>query len=399
MTPSADVNIYDLSDDEILNMIPPRAEAAIEAAPQAEPVEPAAPVEAQTDTTTADDATTPAASEVADESDTPAAGDPAATPVEVPGSPAAATPAADDASATPAAATDPDAAPAETPATTTAAPAEPTADDYKAFYDRLLTKPIKANGKEIQLQTPDEAEKLIQMGLNYTKKMHALQPRLRVLTMLENHGLLDETRLAHLIDVSKGNPEAIQKLLADQKFDPMAVDADKAASYTPGNHRVSDAEMAFNAALDELESSETGVTLISEVAKQWDERSRQAAYQDPSILLQINDHKISGIYGRIHTEIERLTALGQLQGVPFLQAYKAVGDMLNDRGALGGPQKQPAPAVPVATRVATPAPVVTNNDRAKAASPTRATPTAPKTSKNYLELPDDEFLKQMGGRL
>ena len=129
------------------------------------------------------------------------------------------------------------------------------------------------------------------------------------------------------------------------------------------------------------------------------EEARQAVYQDPSILRVINEQKALGLYARITTEMDRLKTLGHLQGVPFLQAYKAVGDMLHDKGLLRPePQKQPDPT-PVETRVATPAPKVVNNEKAAAASPTKATPAAPKQEPNFLDLPDDQFLKQMQGRL
>jgi len=396
--PNTEVNVFDLPDDEVMAMTSAPA-APVEPAAVVEPVveepavvepvvvepvvtEPVAPVvvEPVVDPLATPDGSTPTPPVVA-----PVVADPLATPA-TPAAPEPAKPG--DVVAEPAAKVEPQ------------TPAEPTADDHKAFYERLLKNPIKANGKQIQLQSPEEAEQLIKMGLNYTKKMQAWQPRMRVVTMLENNNLLDEGKLAHLIDLSKGDPAAIQKLLVDSKFDPMTVDADKAASYKPGNHQVSDQEMRFNAAMDDLESSETGVQLITEVAKQWDEQSRQAVYQDPSILHVINEQKAIGLYARITGEMDRLKTLGHLQGVPFLQAYRAVGDMLNDRGLLKPePQKQPEAQEPVETRVATPAPQVTNSDKAKAASPTKATPAAPKVETNYLDLPDDEFLKKMQGRL
>jgi hypothetical protein len=394
--PNTEVNVFDLPDDEVMGMVsapaapaPAVEPAAVEPAavepavvePVVEPavVEPAV-VEPVLDPLATPDGSTPTPPVVAD----PPVADPMATPA-TPAAPEPAKPG--DVVAEPAAKVEPQ------------TPAEPTADDHKSFYERILKNPIKANGKQIQLQSPEEAEQLIKMGLNYTKKMQAWQPRMRVVTMLENNNLLDEGKLAHLIDLSKGDPAAIQKLLADSKFDPMTVDADKAASYKPGNHQVSDAELSFNAAMDDLESTETGVQLIAEVAKQWDEQSRQAVYQDPSILHVINEQKAIGLYARITGEMDRLKTLGHLQGVPFLQAYRAVGDMLNDRGLLKPePQKQPEPQ-PVETRVATPAPQVTNSDKAKAASPTKATPAAPKTETNFLDVPDDQFLKSLHGRL
>ena len=385
-TKNDDINVFDLPDDEAMAMSAPPASAATPTnePPASEPAGEEAP---------------PAG---ADGNDTPS---PAAEQGEpegqAPAQPAAATPEGEPAQAVDQANTS--AAPETRPEATDkgdepATPAAPTPEDHAAFYQRILGQPIKANGKEIRLRSPEEAERLIQMGLNYTKKMQALQPRMRVVTMLENNGLLDEAKLNHLIDVAKGDPLAIQKLLADVQFDPMSIDADKAASYKPNNHQVSDAELQFNAVLDELESSDTGVELITQVAKQWDEQSRRAVYQNPEILLRIHEQKANGLFDVITAEMEHLRMLGKLNGIPFLQAYKAVGDMLYDQGRLV-PAAQTAPATPVATRVATPAPKVTNNERAAAASPTKATPAPVKTEVNYLDLPDEEFLKQMDGRL
>ena len=71
--------------------------------------------------------------------------------------------------------------------------------DYKAVYDALFDKPIKANGKEIQVRTPEEAIQLMQMGANYNKKMAAINEKLPVLKALENHNLLDvELSLIHI---------------------------------------------------------------------------------------------------------------------------------------------------------------------------------------------------------
>ena len=51
-------------------------------------------------------------------------------------------------------------------------------------YKRIL-QPFKANGTEVQVRSVDEAIQLMQMGANYTKKMQALQPNLKVLKTLE----------------------------------------------------------------------------------------------------------------------------------------------------------------------------------------------------------------------
>lgn len=288
----------------------------------------------------------------------------------------------------------------ETPADTQIQKKEPTAEEQKSFYDMLLANPIKANGKDIQLESPEEVLKLVQMGANYTKKMQQLHPSLRLVKMLDNNGLLDEKKLAHLIDLDKGNPQAIQKFLADKKFDPHTVDEQEAAKYVPGDHQVSDAQIRFSNALDDLESTPAGKELIGIISSQWDGESKRAAYEEPSILQKIQDHRESGLYGQIEAEMNRQSALGKLDGVPWLQAYQATGEMLAKLGKLKQPEpvKQPAVAIESRTVVKQPA-KLPNTDKAQAAAATKAAASKIPSQTNYLELSDEEFLKQTRDRM
>ena len=104
--------------------------------------------------------------------------------------------------------------------------------DYKAEYERL-TQPFKANGKEIKVNSVEDAVELMQMGANYSKKMAALKPHLKLIKMLDKHGLMDESKLSYLIDLNGKNPEAIAKLVKDSGLDPMEMDENKADDYKP----------------------------------------------------------------------------------------------------------------------------------------------------------------------
>ena len=81
--------------------------------------------------------------------------------------------------------------------------------DYEAFFKQVMA-PFKANGRTIELKSPDEAIRLMQMGAGYGRKIQDLQPHLKVLRMLEKNELLDENKLSFLIDVNAKNPEAIK---------------------------------------------------------------------------------------------------------------------------------------------------------------------------------------------
>lgn len=297
--------------------------------------------------------------------------------------------------------TKPEAKPGEQTPPAGEAPKEP---DYAAI-GKALMQPIKANGREIKLQNAEEAIRMIQMGANYTKKLQELQPALRVVKMLQNNDLMDESKVSFLIDLSQRNPQAIAKLLKDGDIEPMSLDSSSADSYTPGNHQVTDLQVNFDHALDELVNQDGGRELLQEVMGQWDSASKQAIYQEPVILQHLVRQRSDGTYQTIMTEVDRLRLLGQIPAdTPFIQAYRAVGDMLHAQGRLGpppAPKTETTPAqVPTETRVETPAaPVVRGNGNAAATPRAAATPPAGGAPVNYLEQSDEEFLKQWRGRL
>jgi hypothetical protein len=292
--------------------------------------------------------------------------------------------------------------------------AQTAAADYESFYKRVMA-PFKANGKMIELRSVDEAIQLMQMGANYTRKMQDIQPHRKTLLMLENNQLTDPDQLSFLIDVKNGDPKAIQKLLKDKGIDPMSIDTTEDSNYLGGNHKVSDEEANFRSTLSDLSSHDEGKATLQVVNSTWDQASKEVLWKDPGILQAMHQQRENGIYDRISTEVNRLKTLGVIPAdLPFIQAYKAVGDELQKVGAFNdlvtpaaktpsfsgsGDAGTPAAKEPVATRVVAPKPAVTNGDQASAAAATRSTPREVKKFVNPLAMSDDEFLQQMKNRV
>lgn len=292
---------------------------------------------------------------------------------------------------------------------------EPKPVDHVAFYNQVMA-PFKANGKTFTPQTPEEAIRLMQMGAGYGRKLQDLQPHLKTLRMLEKNSLLDETEISYLIDLKQGNPEAIKKLIKDSGIDPLDLNVEDNVNYIPQNHAVSDREMAFQDVVAEVRALEGGQETIRTINQTWDQQSCAVIWENPEVLKVIQSHRENGHYDKIATEIDRQKLLGNIPaGTPFLKAYHAVGtSMFPDLAQTGqtpqpSPSLTPAPAVNqgtpqpqpqvIATRPGQPKPQVSNNDKARAASPTQTTPKKAATVVNPLELADDEFLKQFGNRL
>ena len=273
--------------------------------------------------------------------------------------------------------------------------------DYKAEYEKLL-KPFKANGRDIQVGSVDDAIALMQMGANYNKKMAALKPNMKLMKMLENHDLLSEEKLNYLIDLSRKDAGAINKLIKESGIDPLTLDTEKADGYTPKSYKVDEREIELDMVLEQIQHSPAYPKTLEVVSKQWDPASRQIVANSPQLLKIINDHVDRGIYDVISAEVERERIFGRLNGMSDIEAYRQVGDSIQARGGFDHlsqkrtDQGQQAPARPV---VVQPKPRVADNDKLremrKAASTSKpaSAPAAPASDFNPLALSDEDFSK------
>lgn len=268
--------------------------------------------------------------------------------------------------------------------------------DYKAEYEKLLA-PFKANGRDIKVDSVDEAIQLMQMGANYNKKMSALKPNLKLLKTLENNGLLSEAKINYLIDLEKKNPEAIKQLIKESGIDPLDIDLNSDAEYTPNTYTVDDKRVELDSVLEEIKDTPVFNDTIDVISNKWDEASRQVIVDNPFVIRLINEHIQNGVYAQITGIMEKRRMLGQLEGMSDIEAYKHIGDEL-----FAAPTPPP-PAVNAPTEETprfvkkpvskTPDPKIA--DRKKAASLTKSAPAAASEEFNPLALSDDEFEKLM----
>lgn len=273
--------------------------------------------------------------------------------------------------------------------------------DFEANW-KELTKPFKANGREMQIDSVEDARALMQMGANYNKKMAALKPNLKMMKLLENNGLLSEEKISFYIDLEKKNPDAIGKLIKDSGIDPLDLNADKASGYKPNTYTVDDREMELDSVLESLQDSPAYTQTLDVVSNKWDSASKQVIAKTPALLQVINTHIESGIYDIINKEVEREKVLGRLTGLSDIEAYRQVGDAIQARGGFAhlGRKDEDSKPKPV---VVVPKPKQDDDDKLKdkkrAASSTRPAAPGPKAGDfNPLALSDEEFSKQVNGK-
>ena len=218
--------------------------------------------------------------------------------------------------------------------------------------------------------------------------------------------MLDESKLALLIEAGNGDINAIQQLLKDNQVDPMDLDTNDELDYKPKVEPVSDREYDLSEVMDSIKDSPHYEKTLRIVTKQWDTDSKQIVVNEPHLLRTINQHIDSGMYDIVQAEMVKQRALGRLDGVSDIVAYKQIGDTLDEQGAFdhlasNGGSTTSNQRQPVATKPRVPKQQATENTKRKAASPTKKTSSTSKRPADFnpLEMSDEEFEKQFDPRL
>ena len=263
--------------------------------------------------------------------------------------------------------------------------------DYKAKYEELLA-PFKGNGKEIKVDTPEDLRRLAQMGVGYNARMAEIKPLRKIGKMLENAGLLEESKVNFLIDLSKNNPDAINKLIKDSGINPLDIDTEGTDGYKPNTYTVDDKQLELDEALSDLKHSPSAQQVIDVVSNKWDEQSRRVLIENPSVIKDLDSHMQNGIYDKVQPVVERERMLGRIpNGMSDLQAYNIIGDQMNAAGAFN----QPATTSTATTTTSKPADTKRKSRRRAAASPRSKPATQSKVPSNVLDMSDEDFEKQL----
>ena len=260
--------------------------------------------------------------------------------------------------------------------------------DYENAY-KEVTSPFKANGIDMQVNKPADIIKLMQMGANYQKKMAQMKPNLKVIKMLENHGLLDESKINNLIDLSKKDSKAITKLLKDSELDPLDIDTSESVDYQPNNYAVSDNEYELDQALDGIKNTSTFNQTIDVLTKEWDDRSKVSVSNEPNVIGIINEHMSNGVYEKVNAVMQRDKALGKLEGVSDFDAYRQIATHLHQTGVLVDSTDSTVSSESVSNKRDT----EVRRKQRKAVAPTKQANAVTTPDTNYLNLSDEEFMQ------
>ena len=188
--------------------------------------------------------------------------------------------------------------------------------ELKAIHAAIF-KPFKANGKEITPKSVDDVISLMQMGANYTKKMQLMAPMKKAVESL-NKAQINEEDLNFLIDVHNGDKEAIKKLLAKHKVDPIELDMEN-TNYVPKNNIASDDDVEYSDVLEDIQPSLPKIQEI--LTKQWDAKSKSELLKNPQLMRALHEEIEMGRFDDVQAQLEIEKTFGRYKGKSDIEAY------------------------------------------------------------------------------
>lgn len=262
--------------------------------------------------------------------------------------------------------------------------------DYKAFYE-TMTKPFRANGREVQISNVDDAIRLMQQGANYSKKMEELKPKRALIKTLEQHGLTDKEQLGYLVDLANKDPKAIAKLVKESGIDLYEFDVEQANEYSP-NLQIQE-PTAFEDVVSEITANNPDAIDVLNIIGQWDDETKDFLYNKPDGLRIFAEHKANGFFDKVVGIIENERMFGRMTDKTYLEAYADIEAMLNAQNA-----QQSKPQSFTGTRPNQNKPMQVSNDKKRKAGMPNSANTAQTTTFNPLTITDEELIQYLSSQ-
>jgi hypothetical protein len=277
--------------------------------------------------------------------------------------------------------------------------------DFCSGYLGSNSNKFKANGREYEFTKEEMFEKFPSMfgqAMDYTKKMQAIKPWRQTIDALES-AELSHKDVNLMIDVLKGDKDAISEVIKKAGIDAMELDTEN-SQYAPKDYGRDEETLALKDVIDTI-SSDTEYEVTQRVlGKEWDESSWGTLSKQPHMIKALHEDVKSGMYDKLQPIAEKLKLYngggksdleyyGEAAAQYFAQEKQRQSAETDRLAKAQEAEKQAEDKERIAA--------VKDNERKskatreKARSRKAATPTKKGTSKNkvvdYLDIEDEEW--------
>ena len=196
----------------------------------------------------------------------------------------------------------------ETEDSTTEEPTESKGFDFNSMpMDTVIPMEINANGMKMKA-TMNELVAGFQKGMHYTKKMQELSGVKRLVSIATSNGLSEED-LNLLVEAKGGNQEAIAKIMATAKVDPLDIDTDEHKNYSPADYGKDELDVDMDMVVKTIKADTETSSFVEDAIQSMPQDMYDMVSGSADNLDSLYKDVKNGTYSKVMPEVIKLQSL------------------------------------------------------------------------------------------
>ena len=200
---------------------------------------------------------------------------------------------------------------ADAPDGDTAENEEESSDDAEEDKDEeqpVRSYSFRANGQDYEFSSDeivDQFPKIFGKAMDYTKKMQTIKPWRKTIDAIEG-AKLSHDDVGLMIDVLKGDKEAINEVLKRTGTDTLELDTEADSGYVAKDYGRDEGALAISDIVDEISKDAEYATTQNILSKEWDDKSWGTVTENPNMVRLLHEDVKSGMYKTLQPLIAKL---------------------------------------------------------------------------------------------
>lgn len=164
-----------------------------------------------------------------------------------------------------------------------------------------VTHKFKANGKEYEITDEEmrtQFPKVFGQAMDYTKKLQAMKPWRKTIDAMEQ-AKLSHSDVNLMIDVLKGDKEAIAVVLKRTGVDTLDIDTEKDPNYVAKDYGRDESVLALQDTIDSISADPEYSVTKRIIDSDWDDASWNQLKASPEKIKQLHIDVKSGLYAKL----------------------------------------------------------------------------------------------------
>jgi hypothetical protein len=182
------------------------------------------------------------------------------------------------------------------------------ADEEEGEEQPARSYSFRANGKDYDFTSEEIAEqfpKIFGQAMDYTKKMQTIKPWRKTIDAIEG-AKLSHDDVGLMIDVLKGDKDAITEVLKRTGTDTLELDTEADSNYIAKDYGRDESALAITDIVDSISQDPEYATTHSILSKEWDQKSWDTITENPEMIRLLHTDVKSGMYKTLQPIAEKL---------------------------------------------------------------------------------------------